>query len=360
MAFQEKHLQELVQVAIKHKASDIHLRAGETPCFRILGKLTPIQTKSFSDEDMENVGKILLKNRLRPDQFEALTEEDGSYEVEGLFRLRFNVLRYQGKLGAILRIINVEIPEFSSLNLPDAVKKIALQPRGMILVTGITGSGKSTTLASMINHINENKRVHVLTLEDPIEYLHPQKKARITQREIGTDTPGFIPALRAALRQDPDVISIGEMRDAETMSIALKAAETGHLVLSTVHTTDALSTIGRLIGMVPPEEQDNVRKRLAENLYATVSQRLIPKSGSKEMVPALEIMINSPGIRDCILGKEDLSTIYTYIKKGYKTIGSQAFDQHLQYLLKNGIIDQKTAEGAAASGEDFARSLIFE
>jgi twitching motility protein PilT len=232
-------------------------------------------------------------------RIDTLKEHDGSFSVPNVCRVRFNIMRYQGKLGIILRLIASKIPTTEELKLPVVINKIASANAGLVLVTGATGSGKSSTLAAMINYINRTSAVHVLTLEDPVEYVHQPIKSRITQREIGQDTSDFNSALRSALRQDPDIILIGEMRDAETISIAIKAAETGHLVFGTVHTTDALSTIGRLISMFPPEEQNVVRTRLADNLHATISQRLLKTTDGKGRIAAQEIMINNPGVFYC-------------------------------------------------------------
>jgi twitching motility protein PilT len=359
MAFGQNNFNDLIEVALKHNASDIHLRESESPCFRILGKLNPIQSKPFDGEDMENIARILLASEDKWQSFKNRNDTDGSYTIEKKCRLRFNLLRFQGKLAIVMRIIKTRIPTLDELLLPPAIKKIAMAPRGLTLVTGVTGSGKSTTLAAMINQINLTKRSHILTLEDPIEYVHPQLKSRITQREIGTDTPDFMSALKFALRQDPDVISIGEMRDPETMSIALKAAETGHMVLSTIHTTDALATTGRLISMFPSEEQGNIRKRLADNLYATISQRLIPAAEGNALLPVLEVMINNPGIRDCILGEDDLANIYNYIRKGQGQDGSQTFDQHIEFLLRRNLITEATAASASGS-DDLFKQIMFE
>src|SRR5690606_25126723 len=238
--------------------------------------------------------------------------------------------------------------------------KIASANAGLVLVTGATGSGKSSTLAAMINYINKTSAVHVLTLEDPVEYVHAPIKARITQREIGQDTSDCNSALRSALRQDPDIILIGEMRDAETISIAIKAAETGHLVFGTVHTTDALSTIGRLISMFPPEEQHSVRMRLADNLHATISQRLCKTKDGQGRVAAQEIMINNPGTRESILDATKTKEIYTYIEKGKNSSGAQSFDQHITKLYKDGLITLEEAKGNATKPEDFERDLMFD
>ena len=262
-------------------------------------------------------------------------------------------------MGIILRIIDAEVPTTEELGIPKIVNKIASAHNGLVLVTGATGSGKSSTLAAMINYVNKTKPVHILTLEDPVEYIHQPIKARITQREIGEDTEDFASALRSALRQDPDIILIGEMRDSETIGIALKAAETGHLVFGTVHTTDALNTVGRLISMFPPEEQDAVRARIADNLYATVSQRLVKSKDGKGRVAAQEIMITSPGIKESIADANKISEIYTYIKKGKRGSGTQTFDQHLTDLFKDGRISKEEARANASSPDDFERNLMF-
>lgn len=349
----------LVKTAVSNGVSDIHIRTNERPCFRIRGDLVPVKVEPYSYEDVKLCAEIMVKDENMKMTLDQLKELDGSYQIPKLCRLRYNLLRYQGKMGLILRIIESEIPTTEKLGLPKVVNKIASTHNGLVLVTGATGSGKSSTLAAMINHINETKPVHILTLEDPVEYIHTPVRARITQREIGEDTDDFGGALRSALRQDPDIILIGEMRDAETISIALKAAETGHLVFGTVHTTDALNTIGRLISMFPPEEQEAVRSRIADNLYATVSQRLVKTIDGKGRVAAQEIMITSPGIREAISDANKISEIYTYITKGKRGVGTQTFDQHLTDLYKKGVISIEEAKANASSPEDFERNLMF-
>lgn len=349
----------LVKSAVANSVSDIHIRSNERPCFRVRGDLVPVKVDPYTIDDVFDVAKILIKDQSKKDALETIKELDGSFAIPKLCRLRFNFLRYQGKAGLILRLINAEIPNSEALGLPAVVNTIAMASKGLVLVTGATGSGKSSTLAAMINHVNENKAVHILTLEDPVEYIHPLKKARVTQREIGEDTDDFGAALRSALRQDPDIILIGEMRDAETISIAIKAAETGHLVFGTVHTTDALNTVGRLISMFPPEEQDAVRARIADNLHATVSQRLLKTKDGKGRVAAQEIMITSPGIREAIQDANKIHEIYTYIRKGKQGQGTQTFDQHLTDLYKAEVISLEAAKAAATSPEDFERNLMF-
>lgn len=349
----------IIKSAAASNVSDIHLRTDEKPYFRLRGDLIQVKSEPLTNEDLIMVCQLMIKDPEIQVKLSSLKEYDGSFSLPRVCRVRYNILRYQGKLGIILRIISDKIPTTEDLKLPPVINKIASANAGLILVTGATGSGKSSTLAAMINYINKNSAVHILTLEDPVEYVHNPIKARITQREIGQDTNDFNSALRSALRQDPDIILIGEMRDAETISIALKAAETGHLVFGTVHTTDALSTIGRLISMFPPEEQNVVRTRIADNIYATISQRLLKTTDGKGRVAAQEIMINNPGIRESILDPMKTKEMYTYIEKGKNGSGAQSFDQHITRLYKEGVITMEEARGNATRPEDFERNLMF-
>jgi twitching motility protein PilT len=361
MAFSLKNLTSLLNVAIEHKASDIHLRTNEVPCLRIRGELVPIQTKSFTPADIEDIIKILMADDHPEVNLTNKTEIDGAFGIEDVCRIRYNIFRYFGNFGIVLRVINTQVPSLASLDMSKAIARIALQKRGMILVTGATGSGKSTTLAAMINQINENSGSHIITIEDPIEYLHPQKMSRISQREVGKDTEDFTSGLRSALRQDPDVISIGEMRDPITANIALKAAETGHVVFSTLHTTNTVTTIGRIISMFPTHEQQEVKKRLAENLYAIIGQRMLPGINGKPVI-AQEIMVTSAGIRDCISGKDDINRIPSIISQGQgkSTNGGQTFDQHIMYLYQKGFIEKEVALDAVSSQSDFIQKLIVD
>ena len=361
MAFTLKNIASLITVAIQHKASDIHIRTDEVPCLRIRGELIPIQTKTFTKEDLKDIVSILLSDQESINSFNARHEIDGAFHIPDLCRLRYNIFSYFGNVGVVLRVINTKVPNLNELDMPKTLGRIALQKRGMILITGATGSGKSTTLAAMIDHINENRGSHIITIEDPIEYLHPQKKSRISQREVGRDTEDYTTGLRSALRQDPDVISIGEMRDPITADIALKAAETGHVVLSTLHTTNTVTTIGRIISMFPAHEQSEVRKRLAENLYAIIGQRMLPGTNGR-IVIAQEIMVTSAGIRDCISGKDDINRIPSIISQGQgkSTNGGQTFDQHIMYMYQKGIIEKEVALEAVSSQSDFIQKLIVE
>ncbi|MFC1855797.1 type IV pilus twitching motility protein PilT, partial [Thermodesulfobacteriota bacterium] len=294
------------------------------------------------------------------DKLEELREYDSSYAVEGVGRFRVNIYRQRGSFAIVLRVIPFETPTFESLDLPKVISKISLEDRGLILVTGITGSGKSTTLAAIINHINSVRKCHILTIEDPIEFIHRNNKSSVSQREIGLDTSNFALALRAALRQDPDVILVGEMRDLETVDIALKAAETGHLVLSTVHTTDAATTLARLISFFPAAEQDLIRIRLAENLKAVISQRLLQKKDGKGRVIAAEIMIATKTIQECIKEPSKTGDIKDFIEKSRLQYEMQSFDQHLLDLYKSGMITFETAKSAATNPSDLEREIMLE
>lgn len=360
MAFNIKNLTGLIMAGVKNNASDIHIRSRETPFLRIRGDLVPIQSREITRQDIIDICTIILKDQKLKKSFDDINEYDGGFSIPELCRVRYNFFRFRKKLGLTFRIIPLEIPTIEELNLPPINSKIAEQKRGLILVTGTTGSGKSTTLAAMINRINKHYPKHIITIEDPIEFVHPQLKSRVTQREVGKDTDSFGDALRASLRQDPDIILIGEMRDKETISTALQASETGHLVISTMHTTDSTSTVGRIISLFPPEEQENIRERIAVNLHATISQRIL-KRRSKGLVVAQEIMVTNEGIRECIL-ENNLGRLKTMIAKA-KTPGGnscQTFDQHLMDLLESKAITEETALEAASSEADFIQKRFLE
>jgi twitching motility protein PilT len=343
--------------AVKAGASDIHMKAGAQPTLRVHGVLKEVKLDPLTAEATARlVSNILERNELEVN-LRGLREYDTSYQVPGVGRFRVNILKQRGEFAAILRVIPEDIPSLDELNLPAILKTIAKEERGLVLVTGVTGSGKSTTLAALINEINCEARKHIVTIEDPIEFLHRDKLSRITQREVGADTESFSLALRAALRQDPDVILVGEMRDAVTIDTGLKAAETGHLVFSTVHTTDAAKTIGRLIDVFPHDAQDAVRVRLAENLRGTISQRLLRKSDGQGRVVAMEIMRVTLTVQELIKDPSRTGEIKDYIERSREMYGTQSFDQHLIELYQEGVITLDTAKAAATNPADFERAL---
>lgn len=349
----------LLAAAIQHKVSDIHLHPGSPPAFRMKGDLVNVKFPALTDEDMQMIAKTMISDQSVLQKLASLQDFDGSFEVKGLSRFRFNFFRHRGRYGAILRTIPAAVPSIDQLGLPKVLERIAGKQRGLVLLTGATGSGKSSTLAAMIDYINANFPCHILTIEDPIEFVHTPKKARLTQREVGPDTASFAAALRSALRQDPDVILVGEMRDPETIDIALKAAETGHMVFSTVHTSDAIKTIGRLVAVFKPEEQKAVRQRLADNLQATISQRLLKRADGKGLIAAQEIMVSYMAIQECIADPAKTGEMNDYIFKSHDVNGGQTFDQHLATLYKQGVVSLEDAKEASTNPSDFERNLMF-
>jgi twitching motility protein PilT len=314
---------EIFKAAIERGASDIHIKAGDNIRARIHGKLVPVTEQKLSNDQVRALAMKLMPHERDKERIDDLLDYDCSWGLPGLGRFRVNILRQRGSFMIVMRVIPIEIPSFDDLKLPPVLAKIADHERGLILVTGVTGSGKSSTMAAMIDWINKNKPMHIVTLENPIEFLHRDQKSSITQRDIGTDTPSFMAGLRAALRQDPDVLLIGEMRDKETIDTALKAAETGHLVISTVHTKNAVQTISRLIAVFDPSEQDMIRVRLSEQLQAVISQRLVPTKDGRGRIPACEIMVVTGTIRDCVKDAKRIDDIYDLIEEGAQTYGSQ-------------------------------------
>lgn len=359
MPLDQKVFISILQLAAQNKVSDIHLRAGSAPAFRISGKLVEIKAAPLTDQDMGVICQLMAAEKKIQVNVDQVQDLDGSFEVRGLSRFRFNIFRHNGHLGAVLRLIPAKIPSLDEMKLPPVLKKFAAFERGLVLVTGATGSGKSSTLAAIINEINATRNAHILTIEDPVEFQHQNKMARITQREIGRDTGNFSQALKSALRQDPDVILVGEMRDPETIDIALKAAETGHMVFSTVHTTDAAKTVSRLLAVFPPEEQQMVRIRLSECLQGTISQRLLRRADGQGRIAAQEIMICNTAIRECIADPKQTANMPEFIRNGKETLGSQTFDQCLVGLYQNRIITLEMAREASPNPADFERNLMF-
>lgn len=346
-------LNEILSVGLKSGASDIHLKAGLPPIYRIDGTLRPLpKAPRISPEQTENITKEIM-NDLQRARFETAYEVDLAYGIPGLGRFRVNAFTQRGSVSLVFRAIPFDIKSLNDLLLPSVIKKMAMANRGLILVTGATGSGKSTTLAALIDYINTNRKSHIVTIEDPIEFLHRDKKSIINQREVGSDTLGFQPALKSALRQDPDVILVGEMRDHETIETALTAAETGHLVLSTLHTIDATETVNRIISVFPPFQQRQVRIQLAAVLRGVISMRLVPKLDGKGRVPAVEIMVASARVRQMIDDKELTRLLPEAIQQGHESYGMQTFDQSLMGLMKSKRISFEEALRQCSNPDDF-------
>jgi twitching motility protein PilT len=347
-------LNEILQVALKAGASDIHLKAGLPPMFRVDGSLVPL--KDARRLPPEEIGRMALgiMNDFQREKYKQTNEVDLAYGVPGLGRFRVNVFQQRGTLGVVLRVIPFKILSIEQLMLPKVLEKVAGEQRGLVVVTGTTGSGKSTTLAAMIDHINANETCHIMTIEDPIEFLIRDKRSIVNQREVGVDTMSFGQALKSALRQDPDVILVGEMRDLETIETALTAAETGHLVMSTLHTLDATETINRIISAFPPYQQKQVRLQLGTVLRAVISQRLVPKADGKGRVPAIEVLLATSRVRELIEDKDRTKEIPDAISQGHVSYGMQTFDQSLMTLLKQGLITYEEALRQATNADDFA------
>jgi twitching motility protein PilT len=355
----ERTFQQILSAAVNYGASDVHFKVGMSPMFRVSKELNWIKAPKLTTEDTEAIATFLLSHTNYKDDLDK-SEFDLSYEIPEVGRFRVNIFKQMNRNSIIMRVIPYRVPTFDSLHLPQAVRKVAFFERGLVLVTGAAGNGKSSTVAAIISQINNDRKRHIITIEDPIEFVHKDIKSSITQREIGLDTPNFTIALRASLRQDPDVILVGEMRDYETIDVALKAAETGHLVISTVHTVDAAKTITRLISVFPTNEQESVRFRLSESLMAIISQRLLPSKDLKGMIVACEILLSTLSIKECIANPERLSMIYEFIEKGKELLGMQSFDQHLAELYNSGKLSLEVARSASSNPSDFERSLILE
>jgi twitching motility protein PilT len=344
---------EIFKAAIQRGASDIHIKAGDYIRARITGELVPLTQQRLAPEHVAQICMQLIPHQRDRDRLDELNDYDCSWSAPGVGRFRVNILRQRGTLMIVMRVIPIDIPSFEALRLPRVLGSIAHAERGLVLVTGVTGSGKSSTLAAMVGYINQNRKKHILTLENPIEFLHRDVHSSITQREVGTDTESFETGLRAALREDPDVILIGEMRDTTTIDTAMKAAETGHLVFSTLHTTNAVQTLSRVIAVFPPHEQEMVRVRLSENLVAVISQRLLPRKDGNGRVVAAEVMIVTATIRDAILDKDKVSEIPDLMAEGTEQYGSQTFDQHLAQLVVEDMVSFEVAKMSATNPSDF-------
>src|SRR5436309_9697858 len=346
-------IDELLRVATQFGASDLHCKAGSQPFMRVGGELRPVlNAPRLTQEDTLDMAFSMMSNRQKQ-RFKEVSEADIAYGVSGLGRFRANIFQQRGTVGMVLRVIPDKVRTITELGLPPVVERIAEEQRGLILVTGTTGSGKSTTLAAMIDYINTNRGGHVITIEDPIDVLHRDKKSFVTQREVDVDTRSFAEALRGALRQDPDVILVGEMRDHETIETALTAAETGHLVLSTLHTLDATETVRRIVSSFPPHQQKSVRIQLAGILKAVISMRLVRAAKGAGRVPAIEVMVATALIRDYLINEEKSHMIREAIAAGTSQYEMQTFDQSLFHLCQSGLISMEEALRNASNADEF-------
>jgi twitching motility protein PilT len=350
-------MKEIIKAAVDRGASDLHIKAGDAFRARIHGKLVPLTKQALTPDQTKQIALHLISNEDDKKRLDMMTDYDCSWYAEGIGRFRVNIMKQRGSFMIVMRVIPLDVPTFEKLRLPPILAKVADAERGMILVTGVTGSGKSSTMAAMINYMNQKFNRHILTLENPIEFLHKDISSAITQREIGADTSDFKQGLKSALRQDPDVIMIGEMRDAETIDTAMKAAETGHLLISTLHTADATATINRVMAMFPPGEQEVVRMRLAESLHAVVSQRLLPRADGKGRAVAAEVLINTPAVKDMIADGKRIGEIKDYMEASREQYGMQSFDQALADLVTSNTVTFHAAMAAASRPSDFELKL---
>lgn len=350
-------MENIIKAAVERGASDLHIKAGDVFRARIDGKLVPLTKQRLTPEQTKAIALKLIPVEADRKRIDEVKDYDCSWGAAGVGRFRVNILRQRSSFMIVMRVIPFEVPTIEKLGLPKVLEKIAESERGMILVTGVTGSGKSSTLAAMINHVNQHLNKHIVTLENPIEFLHRDLNSSVTQREVGPDTESFGSGLRAALRQDPDVVQIGELRDAETVDIAMKAAETGHLLMSTLHTPDATTTIARMVAMFPPEEQEVARIRMADSLQAVISQRLLPRADGKGRAVAQEIMIATATIRDLIRDRNRVGEIKDYIEEGRDQYGMLSFDQCLMDLVESESVTFEAAVAAASNPADFELKL---
>ncbi len=350
-------MENIIKAAVERGASDLHIKAGDVFRARIDGKLQPLTKQRLTPEQTKAIALKLIPSEADRKLIDQIKDYDCSWGAPGIGRFRVNILRQRSSFMIVMRVIPFEVPSIEKLRLPTVLAKIAEAERGMVLVTGVTGSGKSSTMAAIVNQINATMNKHIVTLENPIEFLHRDANCSVTQREIGVDTDSFATGLRAALRQDPDVVLIGELRDSETIDTAMKAAETGHLLISTLHTPDATTTVSRIVAMFPAEEQDIARIRLADSLHAVISQRLLPRADGHGRAAALEIMLVTPTIRDLIRDRNRTGEIRDHIAEGKDQYGMQTFDQCLMDLVEAREVTFEVARAAASNPSDFELQL---
>jgi twitching motility protein PilT len=363
MTMDRNTFHKLLAFGIDRGVSDIHFEVGYPPHYRLHGELLgAIKVPPLTAGDTESIARMILEDRgsVTVDFSRAFDELDVSYTVAQRGRFRASIFRQRGSVGIVMRLIPIQILTIEQLNLPPVLSEIADARRGLILVTGATGNGKSTSMAAMLRYINETRQAHVITVEDPIEFIHEPQKCMIIQREVGADTRSFKDAMTAAMRQDPDVIMVGEIRDRETAQTCLKAAETGHLVLSAIHTPDAMQTVQRYVGLFETDAQDVVRERLGDCLQAIVSLRLLASKDGRRRLPAVEILRVTRTIRECIRSRDRLSDIPELIRKGRDLYSMQLFDQHLLELVNSGLVSMETAVYASSNPEEFERSMRIE
>jgi twitching motility protein PilT len=357
----EEMFHSFLQLAVKRQASDVHFEVGYPPTYRVFGELLPAKYPALSHADTESIANFVLQAPsagMAPLDFREI---DRSYSLPGVSRFRASVFKQRGSWGAVMRTIPFNIPDFNSLNLPPVVRTIAEARRGLLIVTGATGNGKSTTIAAILHHIIQNERLHVVTVEDPIEFIFPPSKGLVIQREVGSDTANYTDALRAALRQDPDVIMVGELRDREAADICLKAAETGHLVITSLHTPDVPRSIGRVVGLFPADEQDTVRARLADNIQAVLALRLLLRADAAGLIPAVEAMLATSTVRELIRDSQKAPyEVRHYIETAGVDLGMHSFDQYLYKLHESKRITLDTALASATNRADLERRLMME
>lgn len=350
-------MQRLIQAAVDRGASVIHIKAGDVLRARIDGKIVKLSNQAFTEEETKKIALQLIPNDKDRERFDEIRDYDTSWALKGVGRFRVNISRQRGSVMVVMRVIPFHVPTLEELYLPDVLGEIAELEHGLVAVTGAVGTGKSTTQAAMIQWLNERRKLHIITLEDPIEYLHSDDASTVTQREVSVDTASFHTGLRAALRQDPDVILIGEMRDRATIATAIRASELGQLVIATLHTPTATGALNYMLAVFPEEERDMVRMRLADSLKAIIAQRLLPRQDDDRMIPAVEILRVTGAIRDCILHSSPIEEIVGLMEDGREAYGMQSFQQHLQDLVRAGLVEYEVAKAAAPSSSDFELAM---